>query len=486
MIKLANILSQISHQELIGNSDKLIRGLAFDSRKVENDFLFVATRGTQVDGHEYIAKAIENGAICIVCETIPTELNISICYIRVKDSQESLGKIASYWYGSPSERLKLVGVTGTNGKTTIASLLYTLFADLGYSCGLLSTIENKIDKQKIKATHTTPDALQLNALLAQMVEAGCSHCFMEVSSHALAQKRTTGLKFEGGIFTNLSHDHLDFHKTVPEYIKAKKLFFDGLSKSAFGLSNSDDKNGLVMLQNCKAQTHTYSLKSLATFKGRIIENQIGGLHMQIDENEIYCRLVGQFNAYNLLAIYGAAILLGESKEEVLPILSNLQSVSGRFDYQQTPEGITIIVDYAHTPDALKNVLETINQLQHSDNKIITVVGAGGNRDKSKRPEMAKIAAQLSDRLILTSDNPRFEDPENILSDMQAGLNEEQQKRSLTITKREEAIKTAYFLAQKGDILLIAGKGHENYQEIQGVRHPFDDKEVINNLLKKTR
>ncbi|MBN1651696.1 MAG: UDP-N-acetylmuramoyl-L-alanyl-D-glutamate--2,6-diaminopimelate ligase [Bacteroidales bacterium] len=485
-MKLAEIYNQIETLKIWGNTDKSIQGLAFDSRKVEKDFLFVATRGTQVDGHDYVSKAIENGASSIVCETLPTELNSSVCYIQVKDSQESLGLIAAYWYGNPSKKLKLVGVTGTNGKTTIASLLYALFTNLGYSCGLLSTIENKIDKKAFPATHTTADALKINALLAQMLDAGCSYCFMEVSSHALAQKRTAGLHFEGGIFSNLSHDHLDFHKTVPEYIKAKKLFFDALPKTAFALSNNDDKNGMVMLQNCKAQKHTYSLKSLASFKGRIIENQIGGLHMQIDENEIYCRLVGQFNAYNLMAIYGAAILLGENKEDVLPALSNLQSVSGRFDYQQTPDGIIVIVDYAHTPDALKNVLETINQLQYSNNKIITVVGAGGNRDKSKRPEMAKIAAQLSDRLILTSDNPRFENPESILADMQEGLNDEQQKRSLSITKREEAIKTAYFLAQKGDIVLIAGKGHENYQEIEGERYHFDDKEVINNLINKNQ
>jgi len=485
MKKLANILSGIKALEIVGNKSLNISGLAFDSRKVENGYLFIATCGTLVDGHDFISKAIESGASCIVCEEIPVKTNQNTCYIRVSDSQESLGVLASNWYNNPSKKLKLVGVTGTNGKTTTASLLHNLFTDLGYSCGLISTIENKIEKQTFKATHTTPDALQLNALLAEMAKAACSHCFMEVSSHALVQKRTAGLVFAGGIFTNLTHDHLDYHKTVPEYIKAKKMLFDGLPKSAFALTNIDDKNGMVMLQNCKAKKQSYSIKNMADFKGKIIENQLSGLHMQIDEHDIYCRLVGEFNAYNLLAIYGTALLLGEKEDEVLPVLSNLQSVAGRFDYQQSSEGIMAIVDYAHTPDALKNVLETINQLQSDESKIITVVGAGGNRDTSKRPEMAKIAARLSDRLILTSDNPRFEDPELILADMHAGLNTEQQKRCLKITNREEAIKTAFFLAKTGDIILIAGKGHENYQEIKGIRYPFDDKGIIEKLIKKT-
>lgn len=486
MTNLKNILSGIKPRRVIGNDNIILSGIAFDSRKVEKGFFFIATRGTQVDGHNFISQAIESGANCILCEEIPENTVPNICYILVKDSQESLGIAASNWYDNPSRKLKLVGVTGTNGKTTTASLLHNLFTDLGYSCGLLSTIENKIEDKIFKATHTTPDALQLNALLAEMVNTGCSYCFMEVSSHALAQKRTAGLHFDGGIFTNLTHDHLDFHKTVAEYIKAKKSFFDGLPKSAFALTNSDDKNGMVMLQNCKAKKQTYSIKSLADFKGRIIENQISGLHMQIDGQDIYCRLVGEFNAYNLLAIYGTARLLGESEEDILPALSNLESVAGRFEYQQSPEGIIAIVDYAHTPDALENVLETINQLQSLEGKIITVVGAGGDRDKSKRPKMAKIAARLSDRLVLTSDNPRSENPESILADMQAGLNPEQEKRCLQITNREEAIKTAFFLAQKGDIILIAGKGHEDYQEINGVRHPFDDKEIINKLFKKTQ
>ncbi len=485
MKKLADILLNIKPLEVIGNKNIQLSGLAFDSRKVEKGFLFIATRGTVTDGHNYISIAIEKGANCIICEDIPKNIDSEICYIKVRNSQESLGMIAANWYNNPSIKLKLIGVTGTNGKTTTASLLHTLFSDIGYSCGLISTIENKIESHSFVATHTTPDALQINELLSKMVLTGCSHCFMEVSSHALAQKRTAGLTFAGGIFTNLTHDHLDFHKTIAEYIKAKKQFFDHLPKSAFALTNIDDKNGMVMLQNCKAQKHSYSIKNLADFKGRIIENQLSGLHLQINEHDIYCRLVGQFNAYNLLAIYGTAILLGDSEEDILPALSNLQSVAGRFDYQQSTEGIIAIVDYAHTPDALQNVLETINQLQSEDGKIITVVGAGGDRDKSKRPEMAKIAARLSDRLVLTSDNPRSENPEEILADMQTGLNDEQHKRCLIISHREEAIKTAFFLAHKGDIILIAGKGHETYQEIKGIRYHFDDKDVINKLFNKT-
>ncbi len=485
MKKLNAILAGIHPIQVLGNRDISLEGLAFDSRNVKSNFLFVATPGTLVDGHKYISQAIDLGAICIVCENLPKNIDPNICYIQVINSQESLGILAANWYDEPSKKIKLIGVTGTNGKTTTASLLHKLFTELGYSCGLISTIENKIENKIFKASHTTPDALQLNSLLNKMTQTGCSHCFMEVSSHALVQQRTAALKFAGGIFTNLTHDHLDFHKTVPEYIKAKKLFFDALPKSAFALSNIDDKKGLVMFQNCAAKKYTYSLQNQADFKGKIIENQISGLHMKIDSQDVYCRLVGKFNAYNLMAIYGTAILLGEKKEEVLAALSNLTAVAGRFEYSQSPEGIIAIIDYAHTPDALENVLETINQLQSEEGKIITVVGAGGNRDKSKRPEMAAIAARLSDRLILTSDNPRFEEPEAILSDMQTGLNAEQQQRSLQITQREEAIKTAFFLAQKGDIILVAGKGHEDYQEIKGVRHHFDDKEIINKLFNKT-
>lgn len=486
MRKLTHILKGVQVIETLGLDNPSFNGFNFDSRKIEKDFLFIASRGTQVDGHEFIAQATEKGATGVICQEYPKEIKGNCTYIKVTDSQEALGIIAANWFDHPSAKLKLVGVTGTNGKTTTASLLHTLFSELGYSCGLLSTIENKIEHQILKSTHTTPDAIQINELLHEMVAIGCSYCFMEVSSHALVQKRTAGLNFAGAIFTNLSHDHLDFHNSVAEYIKAKKLFFDGLPKKAFALTNIDDKNGLVMLQNCKASKYTYGLKNTADYKGKIIENQISGLHMQIFDNDIYCRLVGQFNAYNLLAIYGAAHLLGQNPEEILPVLSDLQSVAGRFDYQQSPEGIIAIVDYAHTPDALQNVLSTINQLQKEENKIITVVGAGGNRDKTKRPEMARIAASLSDRLILTSDNPRFEKPEDILADMQKGLNEEQKKRCLQISSREDAIKTAFFLAKKGDIILVAGKGHENYQEIKGVRYPFDDKELIKNLFIKNQ
>ncbi|HAG16525.1 MAG TPA: UDP-N-acetylmuramoyl-L-alanyl-D-glutamate--2,6-diaminopimelate ligase [Bacteroidales bacterium] len=485
MKKLLKLISGIKTESIVGTENRSFAGLDFDSRKIKNNFLFVAVRGTITDGHSFIETVIANGATGILCEELPSLLNPDITYIVVKDSQESLAILAANWFDHPSKKLKLVGVTGTNGKTTTASLLHRLFTGLGYSCGLLSTIENKIENTVYEAKLTTPDVLQINTLLAEMVAKGCSFCFMEVSSHAMVQKRTASLQFAGGIFTNLTHDHLDFHKTVSEYLKAKKSFFDHLPKTAFALSNLDDKNGLVVLQNCKAEKHTYSLKSLADFKGRIIENQISGLHLSIDDQEIYCRLVGRFNAYNLLAIYGAARLLGEKAEEILPILSNLESVAGRFEYQQSAEGIIAIIDYAHTPDALENVLSTINQLQQTENKIITVVGAGGNRDKSKRPEMAKIAASLSDRLILTSDNPRFEEAEAIVADMEKGLDAEQSKRCLQILNREEAIKTAFFLAQRGDIILIAGKGHENYQEIKGVRYPFDDKEVIRKLFSKT-
>lgn len=486
MRKLTHILKGVQVIETLGLENPGFTGFNFDSRKIEKDYLFIASRGTQVDGHEFINQATEKGATGVICQEYPKEIKENCTYIKVSDSQEALGIIAANWFDHPSAKLKLVGVTGTNGKTTTASLLHTLFSELGYSCGLLSTIENKIEQQILKSTHTTPDAIQINELLHEMVAIGCSYCFMEVSSHALVQKRTAGLNFAGAIFTNLSHDHLDFHNSVAEYIKAKKLFFDGLPKKAFALTNIDDKNGLVMLQNCKASKYTYSLKNTADYKGKIIENQISGLHIQIFDNDIYCRLVGQFNAYNLLAIYGAAHLLGQNPEEILPVLSDLQSVAGRFDYQQSPEGIIAIVDYAHTPDALQNVLSTINQLQKEENKIITVVGAGGNRDKTKRPEMARIAASLSDRLILTSDNPRFENPEDILADMQKGLNEELKKRCLQISSREDAIKTAFFLAKKGDIILVAGKGHENYQEIKGVRYPFDDKELIKNLFIKNQ
>lgn len=481
---LNQILGCIISQEIIGNSNIEINSIEFDSRKVTNNTLFVATKGTQVDGHNYINNAIELGAIAILCQDLPSELINEVCYIKVSDSQNALGHISAAWYNNPSRNLKLVGITGTNGKTTIATLLFELFTKLGYYSGLISTIENKIGERIIKSTHTTPDALSINKLMSDMVEEGCDYCFMEVSSHALDQGRTAGLDFDGAIFTNLSHDHLDYHIDFPSYIKAKKIFFDGLKKEAFAITNLDDKNGMIMLQNSKATKYTYSVKSIGNFKARIIENQIDGLNLSIDGNDVWFRLTGTFNAYNLLAIYGAATLLDQDKQEVLSALSNIHSVNGRFDHMISNTGVVAIIDYAHTPDALLNVLKTIKDIKQASEKLITVVGAGGNRDKSKRPEMAKIASTYSDQLILTSDNPRFEKPEAIIEDMKAGLSESQELDTLAITNREEAIKTAFKMAQPKDFILIAGKGHETYQDIDGVKHHFDDKEVINKLFKK--
>ncbi len=481
---LNQILGCIISQEIIGNSNIEINSIEFDSRKVTNNTLFVATKGTQVDGHNYINNAIELGAIAILCQDLPSELINEVCYIKVSDSQNALGHISAAWYNNPSQNLKLVGITGTNGKTTIATLLFELFTKLGYYSGLISTIENKIGERIIKSTHTTPDALSINKLMSDMVEEGCDYCFMEVSSHALDQGRTAGLDFDGAIFTNLSHDHLDYHIDFPSYIKAKKIFFDGLKKEAFAITNLDDKNGMIMLQNSKATKYTYSVKSIGNFKARIIENQIDGLNLSIDGNDVWFRLTGTFNAYNLLAIYGAATLLDQDKQEVLSALSNIHSVNGRFDHMISNTGVVAIIDYAHTPDALLNVLKTIKDIKQASEKLITVVGAGGNRDKSKRPEMAKIASTYSDQLILTSDNPRFEKPEAIIEDMKAGLSESQELDTLAITNREEAIKTAFKMAQPKDFILIAGKGHETYQDIDGVKHHFDDKEVINKLFKK--
>ncbi len=484
MKNLKHILKNIAVLEIIGSTDIQLTAVHFDSREINGRTLFIATRGTQVDGHRFINKAIELGAIAIICEVIPEEIRSNICYIKVANSQITLGLIASLWYQEPSKKLKLIGVTGTNGKTTIATLLYELFSQLGYFVGLISTIENKIGNQSIKSTHTTPDTISINKLMNEMVESGCGYCFMEVSSHALHQGRTAGLDFDGAIFTNLSHDHLDYHIDFASYLKAKKIFFDQLKKEAFAITNKDDKNGLVMLQNCKAQQYTYSIQSLGDFKARIIENQINGLNLIIDHKDVWFKLTGTFNAYNLLAIYGCAILLEQDSDETLSTLSNIQSVNGRFDHIISSEGIVAIIDYAHTPDALLNVLKTIRDIKQSTNRVITVVGAGGNRDKSKRPEMAKIAAIYSDQLILTSDNPRFENPENIIEDMKAGLSSSQSLNTLAITNREEAIKTAFLMAKPQDFILIAGKGHETYQDVQGVKRHFDDKEVINKLFKK--
>jgi len=482
MKQLLNILKNIDLLETTGNSSINISNIHFDSRDVTQKSAFIATKGTQVDGHFYIESAIAKGAIAIICEELPTNIQKGICYIKVKNSQTALGFMASHFFDEPSRNLQLIGVTGTNGKTTIASLLHQLFTELGYVSGLISTIENKIGNKSIVSTHTTPDAISINKLMARMVESGCSYCFMEVSSHALDQGRTAGLDFDGALFTNLSHDHLDYHKDFASYIKAKKLFFDQLKKEAFAITNLDDKNGMVMLQNCKAKTFTYSIKSLGDYKARIIENQFSGLYLNIDNKDVWFRLTGNFNAYNILAIYGAAIQLNQNSDEVLSVLSNLQSVNGRFDYIVSNNGIIAVVDYAHTPDALLNVLKTIREIKEADAKLITVVGAGGNRDKTKRPEMANIAATYSEQLILTSDNPRNENPNDIIADMKKGLSPSEELAALAISNREEAIKTAYKMAKSGDIILIAGKGHETYQEINGVRHHFDDKELITKLF----
>ena len=485
-MKLTELLYTADVMEIQGNPCIQVKGIHADSRKIEAGFLFVAVCGTQSDGHSYIGKAIENGAIAIVCQVFPDILINDITYIRVKDSAETLGRIASVWNDEPSKQLTLVGVTGTNGKTTIATLLYQLFRKSGYKTGLLSTICNFINDKELPATHTTPDAIELNGLLAQMVEAGCDYVFMEVSSHAIDQKRIAGLHFSGGIFTNLTRDHLDYHPSFEAYRDAKKVFFDRLPADAFALTNKDDKNGMFMLQNTKARKQTYSILSLADFKGKILEAHFDGTEMSINGKEIVTQFVGKFNASNLLAVYGAAVLLGQNIDDVLLILSTLRSVSGRFQTLRSPEGYTVIVDYAHTPDALTNVLNAIREVLSGKGKIITVAGCGGNRDKGKRPIMAKEAARLSDSVILTSDNPRFEEPDDIIRDMEAGLTGVSPKKWLKITDRTEAIRTACLLAQTGDVVLIAGKGHENYQEVKGVKHHFDDREIVLNIFNENK
>ncbi len=482
MKTLKDILFKTAIINIIGSTNREISSVCFDSRKVIQKSLFVAVKGTKVDGHKFIKQAIDNGADAIVCETLPENIKNEITYIKVKDSSYVLGYIASNFYDNPSYKLKLIGITGTNGKTTTVSLLYDLFHSLGYKPGLLSTIHNKINGEVLKTNHTTPDAVKINYLLGLMVDKGCTHCFMEVSSHAIVQNRIAGLKFTGAIFSNITHEHLDYHKTFEEYIKAKKKFFDNLPPDAFALSNIDDKNGKIMLQNTKASKYTYSLKSTADFKGKIIENQLEGLKLNIDGKDVWCRLVGKFNAYNLLAVYAAAVLLKEDKSEILTIMSNLKTVEGRFDYIKNDKNITAIVDYAHTPDALKNVLNTILKLKNKKQKIITVFGAGGDRDKQKRPIMAKFACDKSDTVILTSDNPRTEDPNIIIEDMKKGIEKSHLKDVLIITNRKQAIKTAYAIAKPGDIILVAGKGHEKYQEINGVKYPFDDKEILREIL----
>ena len=482
-MQLEELISIIPDAKATGCFDVEITGIHADSRKIEQGFLFVAVSGTQSDGHQYIDKAIENGAKVIVCQNLPEKTVAGITYIQVSDSADALGKLASMFYGEPSAQLTLVGVTGTNGKTTIATLLYDLFRKLGYKAGLLSTVCNYVDGSVVPATHTTPDPVELNKLLAQMVDAGCEYVFMEASSHAIAQKRISGLHFKGGIFTNLTRDHLDYHKTVDAYRDTKKLFFDNLPSTAFALTNKDDKNGMFMLQNTKADKKAYSLLSLADFKGRIIESHFDGTIMSVNGKEVNTQFVGKFNAYNLLAVYGAAVLLDENPEEVLLLMSTLTSVAGRFQVQRSPKGYSVIVDYAHTPDALKNVLNAIHEVLEGGGNVITVVGCGGQRDKGKRPIMAQEAVKGSNRVILTSDNPRTEEPQDIIDDMVAGLDIVERKATLSIVDRKEAIRTACMLAQSGDVVLIAGKGHEDYQEIKGVKHHFDDREIVEEMIK---
>jgi len=483
MKKLSDILYKVPLTAITGNTDVDVKEVQIDSRKVQPGSLFIAVKGVAVDGHQYIIKAAEMGAAAIVCEQVPTEQKEGVTYVQVKNSAAAAGEIAHNFYDQPSRQLKLVGVTGTNGKTTVATLLYKLFGCLGYTCGLVSTVENLINGEVIPSTHTTPDPVSLNALLKQMVDAGCTHAFMEVSSHAVHQRRIAGLEFSGALFSNITHDHLDYHGTFDEYIKAKKGFFDGLSSSAFAITNLDDKRGMVMLQNTAAKKYTYSLRTVADFKGKILENGLSGLVMTVNDQEVHFRLIGEFNAYNLLAVYGAAVCLGEDKSQVLQCLSNTTGAEGRFDYTISNKDRVIgIVDYAHTPDALVNVLSTIKKLKKGHEQVITVVGCGGDRDKTKRPVMGEVACEHSDKVIFTSDNPRSEDPLAILNDMEQGLSTGARRKYLAIADRKQAIKTAVSMAQPEDILLIAGKGHEKYQEINGVKHHFDDKEVLNEMF----
>jgi len=478
MQTLQDILYKVRLQQVVGSTNIAVSSIAIDSRKVEKGAVFVAIIGAQINGHVFIEKAIESGAVAIVCETMPALTLKNITYIEVKDTSEAVALMAHQFYGEPSKKVKLVGVTGTNGKTTVATLLFKLFTKLGYDCGLISTVQNQIGSTIILATHTTPDAVSLNKLLAQMVNEGCTHIFMECSSHAIHQKRIAGLQFTGALFSNITHDHLDYHKTFDEYIKVKKKFFDDLPSTAFAITNADDKRGMVMLQNTIAKKYSYSLKTMADFKGKILDNALSGLQMIVNEIEVHFRLIGEFNAYNLLAVYGAAICLGEDKQEVLTVLSMLTGAEGRFDYVISNQQIIGIIDYAHTPDALENVLSTIKKLRKGYEQIITIVGCGGDRDKTKRPIMAQTACNLSDKVILTSDNPRSEEIADILKDMETGLDSAAKRKYISISDRKEAIKTAVSLAREEDIILVAGKGHEKYQDIKGVKYPFDDKAVL--------
>jgi len=482
-MKLSELLRNVEVTTLEGSAEVGITAVDIDSRQVKEGHLFVAIKGTQTDGHQYISKAVEQGAAAILCEEMPAERKSGVSYIQVPSTETAIGPVATTFYGNPTSKLILVGVTGTNGKTTIATLLYNMFRKLGYKCGLLSTVCNYIEDEAVPASHTTPDPIELNSLLARMVAAGCQYAFMECSSHAIAQQRIGGLKFAGGIFTNLTRDHLDYHKTVENYRDAKKAFFDMLPKGAFAITNADDKNGLYMVQNTKAQVKTYSIRTIADFKARIVECHFEGMYLEVDGHEVGVQFIGKFNVSNLLAVYGAAVMLGQKPEDVLLVLSTLKSVAGRLEPIHSPEGYTAVVDYAHTPDALENVLKAIHEvLDGKEGKIITVCGAGGNRDKGKRPLMAQEAVKQSDRVIITSDNPRFEEPQDIINDMLAGLDQKQMKKVISIVDRKEAIRTACMMAERGDVILIAGKGHEDYQEIKGVKHHFDDREVVREIF----
>ena len=477
-MKLKELLKDIPVIAIVGSEDVEITDVNIDSRRIKDGHLFIAMKGTQVDGHKFVPKAIELGAKAVMCEDMPEEKAEGVTYVQVESTEDVVGKVATTFHDNPSTKLKLVGVTGTNGKTTIATLLYNMFTKMGHKCGLLSTVCNYIIDEAIPADHTTPDPIELNRLLDRMVQAGCEYAFMECSSHAIAQKRIGGLTFAGGIFTNLTRDHLDYHKTFENYRNAKKAFFDSLPKTAFAITNADDKNGMVMVQNTKATVKTYSIRTVADFKARIIECHFEGMYLEMDGHEVGVQFIGKFNVSNLLAVYAAAVMLGKSPEDVLVVMSTLHSVSGRLEPIHSPEGYTAVVDYAHTPDALENVLNAIHEVLDGKGHVITVCGAGGNRDKGKRPLMAQEAVKQSDKVIITSDNPRFEEPQDIINDMLAGLNAQQMKKVISIVDRREAIRTACMMAQKGDVILIAGKGHENYQEIKGVKHHFDDHEVV--------
>lgn len=486
MRTIQQLIQEIPNAEVIGNAGISVLHLTYDSRMVGEGSLFFAVKGTQVDGHKYITDVIEKGAAAIVCENLPETINNTVTYIKVNNTSEAMGLMAAEFYDHPSKKLKLTAITGTNGKTTVATLLFRLFRSFGHNVGLLSTVQNQINETVIPSTHTTPDSIRINELLEHMVEQGCEYAFMEASSHAIDQNRIKGLHFAGTVFTNITHDHLDYHVTFSNYINAKKKLFDDVNDDAFALTNKDDKNGLVMLQNTKATRYTYSLKAIADFKAKIIESDFTGMLLNIDEQEAWFRLVGNFNAYNILAVYGTAFLLGKEKLEIIQHLSNIESVKGRFEYVRSIDGVIAIIDYAHTPDALKNILDTINELRTQNEQLITVVGCGGNRDAAKRPVMADIASEHSTKVIFTSDNPRDENPENILDEMQKGVKPLHYKKTLRISDRKEAIKAAVASANKGDIILVAGKGHENYQEIKGVKHHFDDKETVLELFELMR